>query len=148
LSSAAHRVTPIDENHLLYGNFIGLQYVFAEGLDAGVLAEAVTALAEHFPALSGSYNAKTSRVSPSSTKVSLKTHATKGAATDVITSVSRPKDIEQPHRKDVLRGKAPLSTFTLTEFEDGGVVFGMAISHILTDAAGYHLLMGHLADTR
>ena len=141
-----HRVSPIDENHLLYGKFIGLQYVFKGGLDAEVLAESVAELADQLPALSGRYQTKTASVISSSTKASVKIQTANGSIADILASEKRLHYIEQPARKDVLRGEASLSTFTLTEFEDGGVVFGMAISHVLTDAAGYHLLMRHLAD--
>lgn len=141
-----HRVSPIDENHLLYGNFIGLQYVFKGGLDAEVLAESVAELVDQLPALSGRYQTKTASVISSSTKASVKIQTANGSIADILASEKRLHYIEQPARKDVLRGETSLSTFTLTEFEDGGVVFGMAISHVLTDAAGYHLLMRHLAD--
>ena len=54
--------------------------------------------------------------------------------------------IGEPKRRDVLKGKAPLSTFTLTQFKDGGCIFSMAISHVLTDAAGFHSLAARLGD--
>lgn len=129
MNSAAHRVSPIDENHGLYGNFIGLQYVFAEGLDAEILAKSVTELIRQFPALSGRYAAKTGKVSPSTKTVTLAL----GGHTE-------------PNRRDVLNGRGPLSTFTLAERKEGGVIFGMAVSHMLTDAAGFHMLAKHLAN--
>jgi len=123
------RVSPIDENHGLYGNFIGLQYVFAEGLDTKVLGKAVAELTRQFPALSGRYAVKSSEVIPSLESVTLTAQAP-----------------FEPKRRDVLRGKAALSTFTLMQHDDGGATFRMAVSHLLTDAAGFHSLMGHLGD--
>jgi len=125
---ANHTVSSIDENHLLYGNFIGLQYLFAKGLDAGVLARSVEYLIKQVPVLSGRYDAKVGAVLPSQDTVTLN-----------IQSHS------EPRRRDVLRGKAPLSTFSLAESE-AGATLGMAISHLLTDAAGFHMLVRHLGD--
>lgn len=139
-------VSPIDENHLLYGNFIGLQYVFETGLDVEVLAKSVAALVRQFPALSSYYQAKSASLRSTSKPVALKRQTAKTTVADVLISDTRPHFVEQPARKDVLRGKAQLSTFTLTECAGGGVIFGMAISHVLTDAAGYHLLIGHLSE--
>jgi len=124
-----HRVSPIDENHLLYGNFIGLQYVFESGLDAEVLAASVSELIKQFPALSGRYAAKSGKVLPSPAPIALML-----------------RQHSEPKRRDVLRGLAPLSAFTLTELEEGGSTFGMAISHVLTDGAGFHALIRHLGD--
>jgi len=124
-----HRVSPIDENHGLYGNFIGLQYVFTDGLDVDILAESVEALIKQFPALSGRYAAKLGKVIPSTETVTLTAQAP-----------------FEPKRRDVLEGKVPLSTFTLKELQEGGAIFGMAVSHVLTDAAGFHSLMQHLGD--
>lgn len=124
-----HRVSPIDENHGLYGNFIGLQYEFAHRLDKTVLARSVAKLIKQFPALSGRYAARTGEVTPLAEIVSLKAQAP-----------------FEPNRQDVLGGKAPLSTFTLTNNKTSGVLFSMTVSHMLTDAAGFHKLMQHLGD--
>ncbi|MDB2438805.1 acyltransferase [Hellea sp.] len=144
--ASIHPVSPIDENHLLYGNFIGLQYAFAGGLDTDILARAIAALLSQFPALSGRYHAKQGHIRRADDPVTLTRRSHSGKLSDVLAASGRPNFIQEPNRKDVLRGRAALSTFTLTEFSDGGVIFGMAISHVLTDAAGYHLLMRHLGD--
>ncbi|MDA8707788.1 acyltransferase [Hellea sp.] len=146
LPDSPHSVSPIDENHLLYGNFIELQYAFAGGLDADILARAVAALLSQFPALSGCYDAKQGHIRRADAPVALTRKSHSGKLSDVLAASGRPNFIQEPSRKDVLRGRVALSTFTLTEFSDGGVIFGMAISHVLTDAAGYHLLMRHLGD--
>jgi len=140
-----HSVSAIDENHLLYGNFIGLQYVFEQGLEADTLEQAVTKLTKQFPALAGRYFAKGSKVKTTEKPSGLKIQKARVPIKDVIALSNRPTFLFQPNRKDVLRGRAPLSSFTLTEFEDGGAVFGMAVSHVLTDAAGFHHLIQHLA---
>lgn len=141
-----HRVNPIDENHLLYGNFIGLQYVFTDGLNPEILAESVTALVLQFPALSGRYHEKQGHIQPASKLVSLTYSHHSGILGDIVAKSGRPNFIQESRRTDVLRGRVPLSTFTLTQFKDGGMIFGVAISHVLTDAAGYHMLMRYLGD--
>jgi len=141
-NSDTHSVSPIDENHLLYGNFIGLQYVFEDGLDAEILTRSIEELIKQFPALSGRYAAKTGEVIPSPKTITLRVQNYLGSVEDTL---HRPKPIVEANRRDVLRGRAPLSNFTLTEFKDGGVIFYMAISHLLADAAGFHLLMKHLS---
>ena len=146
LSKSHHPVSPIDENHLLYGNFIGLQYAFTEGLDTEILSKSVAELTKQFPVLSGRYDNKSVNVSVAREAVTLSVQNDVSALNGVLTSREKPNYINEPNRRDVLRGRAPLSTFTLTELSDGGAIFGLAISHVLTDAAGYHLLMKHLAD--
>lgn len=148
-----HNVSAIDENHLLYGNFIGLQYAFTDGLDKHALSISIDELTAQFPALSGRYIAKSNdvRKSPKGKSLSihhsacLAVHSHTSSLKSVLGASDPPQFIIQPSRKNVLNGSAPLSTFTLTEFSDGGMMFGMAISHVLTDAAGYHLLMKHLS---
>lgn len=145
MSGPAHyTVSGIDENHLLYGNFIGLQYVFKQGLDAKVLTQAIEILGSQFPALSGRYSAKQGQVVGAGLPLALKVQRGIGSVNDILGSLNRPQYVIEPKRKDVLRGHAPLSSFTLTEFESGGAILGVAISHLLTDAAGFHLLMRHL----
>lgn len=148
-----HAVSPIDENHLLYGNFIGLQYVFDNGLDVETLSQSVSELVSQFPALGGTYDAEFGEVtsSPKAKSLSLyppaplAVHSVRSTLKEALNLSEPPRFVSQPKRRDVLRGKAPLSTFTLTTFEGGGMIFGVAISHLLTDAAGYHLMMQHLA---
>jgi len=123
-----HSVSPIDENHLLYGNFISLRYVFKDGLDTEFFAKSVAELIAQFPALSGRYDARVGAVVSSQKTVTL--------------NIQR---YNEPKRRDVLRGKAPLSTFSLTKSQEGEI-FGIAVSHILTDAAGLHSLIKHLGD--
>jgi len=139
-------VSPIDENHLLYGNFIGLQYAFEDGLNATVLENSIAVLINQFPILSGRYQAKTATVLSRGKQVALNRLHWNGSLAEIPTSFQRPKHISEPSRKDVLRGKAPLATFTLTTFDDGGAILGIAISHLLTDAAGYHKILRHFAD--
>ena len=148
-SAHNHGVSPIDENHLLYGNFIGLQYVFEKGLDKDALSKSVIELTTQFPALSGRYMARSNAIATSPKGKSFSIHHPACLAVhshaSALDAHSRPQFVMQPKRKNVLNGSAPLSSFTLTEFSDGGMIFGMAISHLLADAAGYHLLMKHLS---
>ncbi len=145
-SNPIHPVSPIDQNHLLYGNFIGLQYAFAQSLNSEILNQAIWVLTDRFPALTGRYTAKSESIKIKNHDVSLEVQQTKGSIEDVLTALERPNYIAEPMRRDVLQGRAPLSTFTLTEFEGGGTILGVAISHLLTDAAGYHLLLAHLGE--
>jgi len=142
----AHPVSPIDENHLLYGNFIGLQFVFETPLDPNTLAQAIQVLGLQFPALSGYYKTTSALVVPSRKNLSLKAQNCSDALSDILRASSRPNFIYEPNRRNVIRGRAPLSTFTLTQFKGGTQIFGIAISHLLTDAAGYHMLIGHIGD--
>ncbi len=144
-SAFTHSVSPIDANHLLYGNYIGLQYVFETPLDVEALTKAVEILITQFPALSGIFIEKSFSIIAAPTHVSLKTQRLKKSVTHILGTTSRPKCVEQPSRLDVLKGREPLSTFTLTELSDG-MILGIAVSHVLTDAAGFHLLMKHLAE--
>ena len=144
--SPHHAVSPIDENHLLYGNFIGLQYVFKYAIDSKILTRTITELIAQFPALSGRYEAKSSLVIYQTDETPLKVQQRSGDFEDILTAPSRPQYINEPKRRDVLRGRVPLSTFTLTEFEKGGAVLGFAISHVLTDAAGFHLIVKHMGE--
>ena len=50
-------VQGIDENHQLYGNFIGVQFVFDQALDPTVLAESIDYLILQHPELTGKYDA-------------------------------------------------------------------------------------------
>lgn len=144
--TSIHRVSPIDENHLLYGNFIGLQYAFTDGLKPEILVKSVATLATQFPALSGRYYEKQGNIRLRRDAVSLTCNSHSGNLNDIVSKNTKPDFIQEPSRIDVLKDRVPLSTFTLTQFKDGGVVFGVAISHLLTDAAGYHMLMRHLSD--
>lgn len=144
-------VDGIDENHMLYGNFIGVQYVFAEALDRDCLAGAIYDLAAQFPALTGSYDRKKSAIVEKPNGVSLEiVHDVPGRAQDhcVFGTVqpNRRDFIIEPARKDVLGGTADLATFKLSSFEGGGCIFGMAISHVLVDAAAFHRLAKMLAE--
>ena len=144
-SAAHHSVSAIDANHLLYGNYIGLQYVFKTPLDKEALSRAVAELIHQFPALSGIFIDSSLRIKTSPSKVALTFQRHETSIQDILKSSSRPQFIKQPKRRHVLKGQAPLSTFTLTKFEDGGMILSVAVSHVLTDAAGFHLLMKQLS---
>ncbi len=81
-----------------------------------------------FPALSGRYDAKAGKVLPSLDPVKINT-----------------RNYGEPKRRDVLRGKAPLFTVSQTKSKNG-TYLGLAISHLLTDAAGFHMIMRQLGD--
>ena len=115
-------------------------------MDEDLLAKSILALVSQFSFLSGRYDATQSHIRPPDDPVALTRKSHSGKLSDILAASGRPNYVQEPSRKDVLRGRAPLSTFTLTEFSDGGVILGIAISHVLTDAAGYHLLMRHLGD--
>ena len=141
-----HSVNPIDENHLLYGNFIGLQYIFHDPISAKSLTTAIEILTTQFPALSGHYCAKSRGIKAAAKPVTLELISTSKSVDDILTASQRPNFINEPNRQNVVKGRAPLSTFTLTQFSGGGIILGVAISHILSDAAGIHMLMQHLSN--
>ncbi len=138
-------VSGIDENHLLYGNFIGVQYVFDRPLEVEILDTAIAHLVKGFPALAMRYDGASHNIRPSHHAITLKRQTQAAPLKDCLKGNARPRFISEPARKDVLRGKAPLSTFTLTEFACGGAVLGVAFSHVLMDAAGFHKVMKHLS---
>lgn len=140
-----HTVSPIDENHMLFGNFIGLHYVFRDGLNTPAISEAVERLCLDLPVLCGRYDAK-NRVVIAGPPITLDVREADGQALTVNPAPKYPDYINQPARKAVWKGRTPLSTFTLTQFKDGGTILGIAINHLLMDAAGYHMLMKRLAD--
>lgn len=145
-----HPISPIDENHMLYGNFIGLQYVFSEALNSDILEQSLSELIRQFPALGGRYDKAERQVKPALEIIALEQRQSEGSAHEYA-EIGTPQPwrasfVQEPSRRDVLRGQAPLSTFTLTEFEDKSCIFGMAVSHMLTDAAGFHILARHLAN--
>lgn len=139
-------VTGIDENHLLYGNYIGLQYAFKTNLNTEILAASVSILVHQFPAIAGVYCSKTHSVRRSTNAVALNATHQDITLGQALKASERPQFVFQPARTEVLRGQAPLSSFTLTHFKCGGVIFGAAISHLFTDAAGHLKIMKHLAD--
>jgi len=105
LSRLHHSISPIDENHGLYGNFIGLQYIFERPLKTEVLAKAVAELVNQFPALSGHYNPKSGEAVYSDTAISLKHQQSPRAIKDILASSERPEYVEQPDRRAVLKGR-------------------------------------------
>ena len=122
----------------------------AEQLRPERLAEALRHLITALPALSGRYDAKSQNIVRSPETLRLKIQSAGGHVNDHATIGEAPKDrdffVTEPARRDVLKGKAPLASFTLTAFEDGGCILGLAVSHVLSDAAGVHKLAHYLAD--
>lgn len=140
----------IDQNHMLYGNFVGLQYVFSEALDIKTLKAALAHLIEQLPILTGQYqeshgSVKIGMFTPSLHIQNVGGHASEHMVFGTVQQ-KRTKFVKEPHRRAVLVGRDPLATFTLTQFQEGGCIFGMSISHLLVDAAGYHKIARYLAD--
>lgn len=134
---------------MLYGNVIGLQYIYTQILDAKALAQAADILCRQWPALSARYDAKFGKLIRAETSknkpIRLEVQSHQGSIQSALTSPKRPSYINEPRRKDILRGQANLASFTLTQFTDGSVL-GVAISHLITDAAGFHKIIAHLGD--
>ena len=145
-----HAITAIDLNHALYGNFIGVQYVFSDSLEPIILKQAIAALLEQIPILAARYEPRAHQVSLTNSVPSLLVKEFKGHSTNHAAIGSSQSDrtifVKEPSRRKVLKGRAPLSTFTLTQFKDGGCIFGVAINHMLTDASGFHKIMRQLAN--
>jgi len=136
---------------LLYGNYIGVQYIFDQRLDVGLLQYALDQLISELPYLSSRYDRAGQRVvfTPEGVSVLFRNFhpgITEGHA-EVGTLYRKRSDfIVEPSRKKVQSGEAPLMTATLTPFRDGGCVLGLAISHVLVDAAGFHMVARRLAE--
>ena len=149
--SFTHRVSPLDASPMLYGNFIGVQFAFESVLDAALLAQSIWLLVKEFPALTGVYDAKKHAAVPAPPEVHLTIRENvPGAASNHAKAGTMQADrcafVVEPPRRDVLLGRAPLSSFTLTRFYGGGCIFGMGVSHGLVDAAGFHLLARRLSE--
>ncbi|MGB0907440.1 MAG: acyltransferase [Maricaulaceae bacterium] len=139
------RIDGIDENHALYGNYLGLQYVFAQALDPDVLKAAAGELLRRYPALAGRYDQKNACVIADDKGVPFHlVRGVSGAAQDYAglgaEIGNRFHFVDEPPRRAVMSGKAVLSSIKLTLFEGGGCILGLAVNHMLLDAAGFHLL--------
>lgn len=145
-----HTVQAIGESHGLYGNYIGVAYVFEKALEATALQQALDALLAELPHLNSTYQRKEKAVKLSADRLMLETHTATGRAVDFAVIgkdlQERSAFIHEPSRKAVQAGRAPMMTIRQTDFDGGGSILGMAIHHILVDAAGFHKVMRRLAE--
>ena len=144
------KVSDIDINHMLYGNFIGLQYAFKNCLDIESLKRSITMLMEQFPVLDGHFDKATSSVIGTSSETTLRVQNYSDEILNDHLSIgtvqpNRTKFVAEPSRKEVYSGKAALSTFTFTKLQTG-CILGIAISHLITDASGFHKIARHLGN--
>jgi len=137
-------VSDIDVNHMMYGNFIGVIYLFEIRLDETVLASAWEELQRQLPVVTGRYSAKTQSLIPSQLGV-LQSRNSPNHLNDVRQS-DRNNYISEPDRRIVLAGKAPLASLTLTHLDKNGSVLGLAINHVITDAGGFHKIAKYLGE--
>jgi hypothetical protein len=144
------KISPIDLNHALYGNFIGLKYVFESKLDPQVLQQAIMQLLQQYPALAGRYDKRSSAVIKRGPAPKLVVQNTKNDLSELARIGTAPAErasyLQEPSRRDVLSGRAPLAVFYLTNSESAGCIFGMGGSHMLMDAAGFHKTLKRLAE--
>lgn len=143
-------ISGIDENHALFGNFIGVQFVFETTLNAGRLWEAIDQLEGDIPELGMAYAARSKKILPASSGIPFYQKQSLGNAREHAQIGTIQKDrarfLSEPKRNDVFFGRSPaVSNVTLTQFAGGGSILGIAINHILVDAAGLHLVAKHLA---
>ena len=64
LDDAWVNVNDIDVNHMMYGNFIGVQYVFRDRLNEAVLNKAWWHIRHRFPKLASQFDNKTRGLKP------------------------------------------------------------------------------------
>ena len=150
LHKLPRNVNPIDVNHMFYGNFIGVQYVFEQSLDWEALSKSWVSICEAFPALAGRYDHGGSRIIKSGAPVCIEAHSerTYDGFSEIKDNAShRSKFIIEPSRKSILAGRQNLASLKLTHFADHGCVLGLAINHVITDAGGFHKIAHHLAKT-
>lgn len=144
-----HPVQAIGESHGLYGNYIGVTYVFEHALEAEILQRSVDKLLTELPHLNSRYVRKAHAVTLSKDRLVMQTRVCEGDAMDFAVIgddiQERSSFIDEPSRKAVQKGRAPMMTVRLTAFESG-CILGVAIHHILVDAAGVHMIMRRLAD--
>ena len=142
-------ISDIDINHMLYGNFIGLQYVFDITLDAKILKRAWEFLVAEFMPLRSSYNKKDKSFRPfygdtfqaSETELQLFEYL-KSKNLDQ----GRKRFIHEPSRRLVREGQSALAYLRLTNFQDKGCVIGLSVNHLITDAAGLQKITCNLCD--
>lgn len=146
-----HRLTKLDENYVNSGNSIGISYLFAQNLSVDDLKSSLSKLIEEYPALAGRADFTSMRVSGETASV-LFEHVTDftGSAQDYAAPdrviYNRLDFVNEPRRKDIERGNAPLMCVRLTEFTEGGCALGVSVNHGLMDAWGFHLLMRRWSD--
>ena len=149
IATLPKKVNFIDVNHMTYGNFIGVLYVFTHALDEDRLRSAWDRLQEELPTLSGRYDrAKQSIVSKEKSALVAQNSGLKLEEFSARRNEQdlRAKFINEPDRKSVLAGRAPLASLTLTRLNELGSVMGLAINHVITDAGGFHKIAARLSE--
>jgi len=139
-----YSVSNIDVNHMMYGNFIGVLYLFNERLHEATLRKAWSQLIEQLPILACVYDQYGQCLVPSAPAPFEASEA--DLTSKDFHSARRSELINEPGRRAVLGGRAPLSSLKLTELKDTGCVLGLAINHVITDAGGFHKVAQHLGD--
>ena len=140
----------IDMNHMIYGAYLGVQYVFNDTLDANALSRAVGVLCAQFPLLTGRIDYFNKTIVRCQNPLFLSHQVNyPGSAIDHAQigtiQTNRFDFVDEPSRRHILKGDGPLITIKLTEFSQGGSILGLAINHVITDATGFHKLTHHLA---
>ncbi len=137
-----HNVSVIDVNHMMYGNFIGVIYVFEQSLDKGLLSQAWEHLQTQCPWLAARYDGLHQSLRKEA--FSSLQYAESGLFEADVRQQPRSNFILEPDRRSVLSGKSPLSSLQLTKLADGKSVLGLALNHVITDAGGFHKIAHHL----
>lgn len=143
-------ISDLDINHMMYGNFIGLQYVFDKTLDLEVLEQSWELLVASFPPLSSRYDKKNKslRLTRDDTFETAKTDLSLGEYLKADKQdLYRELFVHEPNRKTVYQGKCALAFVRVTNFSDMGCVLGLSINHLITDAAGLNKITQYLCET-
>ena len=149
LDDAWVNVNDIDVNHMIYGNFIGVQYVFRDRLNEAVLNKAWRHIRHRFPKLASQFDNKTRGLKPYDGQI-FESSDTDMSLQDFLKAEDpdrfRSKFITEPNRRYIQNGRKGLSYLKLTNFSSGGCVLGLAINHLISDGSGVHKLAHELAD--
>ncbi|MEG9884448.1 MAG: acyltransferase [Hyphomicrobiales bacterium] len=146
-----HRLDCVDRNYAQLTPNIGMQYVFEQKIDVDFLKKSLLELVKNIPALAGRADFKAMKVSGKDNGIPfVVVDGYPGSANDhgQIGSVQRNRKefVIEPTSKKIIKGKAALMYVKLTNFLRGGCILGITISHVLMDAAAFHMLV-HLWST-
>ena len=135
---------------MLYGNYIGVVYVFEHKLDERALAEAWRVLQKQFPPLASRYDRRSQSLVALEHFIDVEFRSEPSHFSDHVNDtdfdILRTFFVEEPDRKMAESGQAPMSTLTLTDLTEGGAILGFAVAHCVTDAGGFNRLARQLAD--
>jgi len=149
-ATISHRLDCISKNYAQLTPNIDVQYVFEQKIDTGILKKSLIELIKHMPSLAGRADFKAMKVCGKKSGVPFvvidnypSCAKEYGQLGDI--QRNRREFVITPTSSNITKGKAPLMGVKVTNFSRGGCILGITISHVLTDAYGFHILVHHLS---